>query len=102
MDLEASLETIFESLADERLLFIFENRYPIPKLEVLPILDNCKEENSVMCVLTLPLYIIILLLLLPQLPPPRLPPVQDRLPHVEDKNLRRRALFRNDDTKNVL
>jgi len=40
MDLEASLVTIFELVADERLLFISENRYPIPKIEVLPILDN--------------------------------------------------------------
>ena len=106
MDLDASLATIFEILADERLLFILENRYPIPKLEVRPILTE-KQENSVMCVLTLPLYIIILLLLLPQLrlqhfPLPRLPPEQERLPHVEDKNLGRRALFRNDDTKNDL
>jgi len=55
-----------------------------------------------MCVLTLPLYTTILLLLLPRLPLPRLPPMQERLPHVEDKNLGRRAPFRNDDTKNVL
>jgi len=37
MDLDASLATMFEKLADERLLFILENRYPIPKLEVRPI-----------------------------------------------------------------
>ena len=104
MDLDASLATIFEILADERLLFILENRYPIPKLEVRPILTE-KKKNSVMCVLTLPLYITILLLpqlRLQHLPLPRLPPEQERLPHVEDKNLGRRALFRNDDTKNDL
>jgi len=57
-----------------------------------------------MCVLTLPLYTTIpqFLLLLPQLPLPRLPPVQERLPHVEDKNWGRRAPFRNDGIKNVL
>ena len=64
-----------------------------------------------MCVLTLPLYIIILLflLLLPRLPLLRLPHLQERLTlaqerlhHVEDKNWGIRAPFRNDATKNVL
>ena len=50
MDLEASLVTIFESLADESFLFISVNRYPIPKIEVFPILDKWKDENSIMCV----------------------------------------------------
>ena len=49
MDLDASLATIFEILADERLPFILENRYPIPKLEVLPILTEKKKRVLCVC-----------------------------------------------------